>query len=186
MNEALPGRAPRDAMSQFKALPTTEPQKYTRFYALRVSSRRTKPIIAEENPRWLVGWRGVISQSSARYSISLPTLGFSSRMETIDFMRYGPAQEDEARSGGNRSESKADKAIASDVTTSDVPPLPRAGVLKETLDFMRYEPAQEGEVHSGGIPRWLMGWRGPVSQSSAVKTTLPMGVITSYVIVVAA
>ncbi|GFR62820.1 hypothetical protein ElyMa_005467000 [Elysia marginata] len=49
------------------------------------------------------------------------------------------------------------------------------------LDFMRYGLAQEkDEAHSGRNPRWLTG---PVSQSSAVKSTLPMGYITSYVIV---
>ncbi|GFS02679.1 hypothetical protein ElyMa_002871000 [Elysia marginata] len=55
-----------------------------------------------------------------------------------------------------------------------------------SIDVMRYGPAkaQEDETHSGGIPRWLMGLRGASANRLLLKSTLPMGGITSYVIVV--
>ncbi|GFS12892.1 hypothetical protein ElyMa_001383500 [Elysia marginata] len=49
--------------------------------------------------------------------------------------------------------------------------------------FTRYGPARDDETHSGENPRWLMAY-GALGQSSAVKPTLPMGVVTSYVIVI--
>ncbi|GFR81236.1 hypothetical protein ElyMa_002335900 [Elysia marginata] len=54
------------------------------------------------------------------------------------------------------------------------------------IDFMRYRPTQEDEAHSRGKSKKAYGLTLPVSQSSAVKPTLPMSIITSYVIVVGA
>ncbi|GFS09721.1 hypothetical protein ElyMa_003044000 [Elysia marginata] len=54
---------------------------------------------------------------------------------------------------------------------------------------MRYWPFQGDEAHRGENPGWpsknrhIGGLTGPVGQSSIVKRTLPMGVVTSYVIV---
>ncbi|GFS09506.1 hypothetical protein ElyMa_004784100 [Elysia marginata] len=51
---------------------------------------------------------------------------------------------------------------------------------------MRYGLAQEDEAHRGRKSKKTDGLAGPVSQSCAVKQTLPMGIITSYAIVVGA
>ncbi|GFS06091.1 hypothetical protein ElyMa_004698400 [Elysia marginata] len=62
-------------------------------------------------------------------------------------------------------------------------PVSQSSVIQLTIDFMCYEPAQKDVARNcGGNPRWLVGKQGP----SVVKLTFPMGVITSYVIVVGA
>ncbi|GFR97113.1 hypothetical protein ElyMa_004469000 [Elysia marginata] len=44
----------------------------------------------------------------------------------------------------------------------------------------------EDEAQSGGNPRWLTGYQNPSANRLLLKPTLPMGVTTSYVIVVGA
>ncbi|GFR65567.1 hypothetical protein ElyMa_001950800 [Elysia marginata] len=48
---------------------------------------------------------------------------------------------------------------------------------------MRYGPTQEDEAHSGKKIKMADGLTVPICESSTVKPTLPMGVITSQLIV---
>ncbi|GFS08304.1 hypothetical protein ElyMa_003011000, partial [Elysia marginata] len=56
-------------------------------------------------------------------------------------------------------------------------------VTKVVINFIRYGPAHEDGSPKRRKSKMADGLTGPVSQSSAVKLTLPMDVIMSYVIV---